>query len=200
MNIVSKSFVCAAAMLLPVAAHAAPVIPGSSISFNGFVTGSGGSSLSGSTSLDFISPAISYAAGTGSFATSQCFSGTCGTIEDLANLVVGAQSIANFISLSGGTNADPIDFTLTGISSIGRTADELNFVATGLLSNGSLGPTPAQFLFTAQGGQTTSFSGTLLAGAVPEASTWALMTLGIGALGMALRRRSAKQRTTLSYA
>jgi hypothetical protein len=72
-----------------------------------------------------------------------------------------------------------------GSSSTGTNA-ELTFTP-------SVGPyyievTPA---YIKQGGNNEGFSGTLMI-AVPEPATWALMLVGFGGMGAALRRRAAK--------
>lgn len=207
MKIVNKMLAGVAMAAMPVAAHAAPIVLGSSINLNGYVIGNGGSNLGSSTSLDFTSqigvatPGVdgtltSYGSGTGTFAGLTC-SGTCGTIADIANLSVGAQNITNFISMFGGNNADPINFALKGISEIDSVGGGtgLFFTAYGTLNYGNYTPTGAKFYFSAQGNKITSFSATAISG-VPEASTWAMMILGVGAIGGALRRR---QKTSVNY-
>lgn len=49
------------------------------------------------------------------------------------------------------------------------------------------------------GGGSISFAITQAAGAVPEPATWAMMLLGMGAVGFAMRRRS-KVKTTVKFA
>jgi hypothetical protein len=181
-------------------AAAAPTITGS-INSNGYVLISPPGDISQATSLDFNtssgapSPGTagvlsSYGAGTGSFAGVSCNSASgCGSIQDITSLVVGAQSIPAFYILTGGTNANPITFNLTGITSINRgTADFLGVTATGTFNWLGFDPTPGIFSFSAQGTNVTSFS--LSAQAVPEPATWALMLLGFGGIGFAMRRRA----------
>ena len=192
----------------PSAVYAAPVIAGSTIDLSGFFQATGGTTLNQSTSLDFVAGASgaaspgtpgvipTYGSGSGTFAGLFCptttSAGSCGSITDLTNLAVGAQTINNFLTLAGGTNTSPIIFDLTGITSVGRSeSDFLTFRANGNIRYANFDITPGTFLFSAQGSQATSFSGTLTAGsAVPEPATWAVMMLGFGGLGMAMRRRT----------
>ena len=41
---------------------------------------------------------------------------------------------------------------------------------------------------------------TFAAGAVPEASTWAMMMVGFGMMGFGLRRRKSNVKTNVSFA
>jgi hypothetical protein len=122
---------------------------------------------------------------TGSFAGQFC-SGSCGTINDIMSLVVGG-SVTPFFTLTDG-----VTFSLTSITFIDRSVSGiLGFKGTGTFS-GNIGgvafdPTPGQFSFSTQGGQSTTFSASTLA--VPEPGTWALMLLGFGGIGLAMRRR-----------
>ena len=63
----------------------------------------------------------------------------------------------------------------------------LAFKGSGLFSGGGYDATPGVFTFSTQGGNVTTFSATTTA--VPEPATWALMLLGFGGIGMAMRRR-----------
>jgi hypothetical protein len=198
----------AVALCAPSAVYAAPVIAGSTIDLTGFFQATGGTNLNQATGLDFVAGASgaaspgtpgvipTYGSGSGTFAGLFCptsvAAATCGSITDLTNLAVGPQTINNFLTLVGGNNVSPIIFDLTGITSVGRAeADFLTFRATGNIRYGNFDITPGTFLFSAQGGQATSFSGTLTAGsAVPEPATWAVMMLGFGGLGMTMRRRT----------
>ncbi|MBI0477208.1 PEP-CTERM sorting domain-containing protein [Sphingomonas sp. MA1305] len=188
-------------------ANAATIATGSSVDFTGYLNATGGNSLSTATALDFLassggtaSPGVAglipnYGTGTGTFAGFSCMTGTCGTIQDIANFRVGAQSIANFFVLTGGNNASPISFDLSSIDTIGSiTANTLAFAASGTLRYDGFDATPASFVFTTQGNTTTSFSATAQTAAVPEPATWALMILGMGAVGFAMRRRNTTTR------
>jgi hypothetical protein len=182
----------------PVAA--APTITGG-INSNGYVIANPTSgTISQATSLDFNTatgtpspgtPGVlsSYGSGTGSFAGVAC-SGvpSCGSIQDISSLVLGAQSISSFFILTGGNNVNPISFDLTGITLIDRSNPTfLNVSASGIFNWSGFDPTPGVFQFSAQGSNVTSFS--LSAQAVPEPATWALMLLGFGGIGLAMRRR-----------
>lgn len=202
-RIVLAATAVAASVLAAAPANAVAIPVGSNISLNGYVTATPtGGNISQATGLDFNTvfgtpspgtPGVlsSYGAGTGVFAGITCSNPAgCGTIQDIASLVVGAQTINNFVILTGGTNVNPIMFTLLGIDAIGRgTPDVLTFSGSGTINYSGFDPTPGSFIFTAQGGTITSFSATTLARAVPEPATWGMMLLGFAGIGFAMRRR-----------
>ena len=186
----------AAAAAGPAAAVNPPI--SGTISSNGYVIiNPQTSDISQATSLDFTDalatpgPAAgvlsSYGGGTGSFAGVVCSGGSCGSIQDITSLMVGAQSIPAFFVLTGGGNL-PITFNLTGINSINRSNPGfLDVTASGIFNWSGFSDTPGVFQFSAQGTNVTSFS--LSAQAVPEPATWALMLLGFGGIGLAMRRK-----------
>lgn len=197
----------AACALSAVPANAATLLAGSSIDFTGFFQALGSATLGGATSLDFVngpagtaSPGVagtvpSYGSGTGSFAGLSCTGGACGTISDVANFTVGAQTIANFFSLTGGNNTSPIAFDLTSIDRINRgDPNFLTFTASGNIRYDGFDPTPATFLFSAQGSTATSFSATAISAPVPEPAVWGLMLFGFAGLGYTMRRRPSVTR------
>jgi hypothetical protein len=179
-------------------ATAGPTLTGG-ISSNGYVVINPSGDISQASSLDFTtstgmpSPGVpgvlsSYGAGTGSFAGVLCASGTCGSIQDIASLVVGPTSIPAFFILTGGTNGNPITFDLSGITAINRsTPGFLDVTASGSFNWLGYDSTPGVFEFSSQGTNVTSFS--FSAQALPEPATWALMLLGFGGIGLAMRRR-----------
>jgi hypothetical protein len=69
---------------------------------------------------------------------------------------------------------------------------------TGTFSDGSIGRVNFSGSTTADPAS-FSFNSVAATGAVPEPATWAMMILGMGAVGFAMRRRSAVK-TTVSYA
>src|SRR4051794_22104720 len=95
-------------------AAAAALAAGSSINSSGYVVINPPGDISQATQLDFTTSAgtpnlgtpgvlSSYGAGSGSFAGVACNnSAGCGSIQDIASLVFGAQSIPNFFVLTGG--------------------------------------------------------------------------------------------------
>jgi len=176
-------------------AAAAQLITGSQISIGGSVI-TNTADASQATALDFTSGTTSNGAlpgtlstynggATGSFAGLFC-AGSCGTINDIASLMVGA-SASPFFTLTNG-----VTFSLSNITSIDRsTAGILGFMGTGVFSGNISGSafdaTPGVFSFSTQGGNVTTFSASTVA--VPEPGTWALMLLGFGGIGVAMRRR-----------
>src|SRR4051812_45622265 len=104
----------ATALTAASAANAAVTIgTGSSISLSGSVIASPAGDIRNAHSLDFTSevgvpsPGVAgilagYGTGTGAFAGVSCVTGTCGTIQDIATLAIGALPITNFFVLTGG--------------------------------------------------------------------------------------------------
>jgi len=181
------------AAFVAVPATAAPVVGTISIGGPAILNNADASQA---TAIDFIvtnvsngsAPgAVGFYNGTGAFSSSFCNNGACGTINDIASLALGAQALSPFYVLTNG-----VTFSLTNISFIDRSvAGILSFKGSGTFTGniGGVGfdPTPGIFSFSAQGGNLTSFSATTTA--VPEPATWALMLLGFGGIGMAMRRR-----------
>jgi hypothetical protein len=178
-------------------AAAATLIAGSQMSIGGSVI-TNTPDAANATALDFTNGtttngsapgAVSLFNGgaTGSFAGEFCNNGACGTIADITSLVIGPVSYSPFFTLTDG-----VSFALTAITSIDRSKPGiLSFTGTGMFSGNINGTafdaTPGAFTLSTQGGNVTTFSASTVA--VPEPATWALMLLGFGGIGMAMRRR-----------
>src|SRR5438045_2063636 len=184
----------ATALTAASAANAAITIgSGSQISIGGSVI-TNTTDASQATSLDFTTGTTSNGSApgtlstfnggaTGSFAGQFC-AGSCGTINDIASLIVGG-SVSPFFTLTDGAT-----FSLTNITSIDRsTAGILGFMGTGVfggtLNGEPINSAPATFTFSTQGGNVTTFSATATA-AVPQPATWGLMLLGFGVIGFTM--------------
>lgn len=106
----------------------------------------------------------------------------------------GPQGSTTTASRNGSGSVVRADFGSNGLEAAGQTSATYIFRtnATSYVTNGT---------FTTQDGsvaQRANFAPTAL-GAVPEPTTWAMMLLGFGGIGFAMRRR-AKVRTTVAYA
>jgi hypothetical protein len=124
--------------------------------------------------------------GTGSFSGESCAGNLCGTINDINPLSVGT-SVSPLFSL-----LDGLTFTLTSITSVDRSNPALiGFTGTGtfggMLNGQAVNATAGSIVYSSQGGGTTTFSA--LTTALPEPGTWAMMLLGFGGIGLAMRRR-----------
>lgn len=130
------------------------------------------------------------------------FSNFTGGVSALGGLFFGSNISGAFAS--GNvilTATDSLGATVTRTITSATTSSFLGFVSTGSMSNvtlsavqptgGNLWPT-ANNLTLAQAAATP---------AVPEPATWAMMILGMGAVGFAMRRsRTSKVRTTVRFA
>jgi hypothetical protein len=122
-----------------------------------------------------------------SFQTSDGF-----TLQGIPDIVNGVSSSITHLSF---TSSDPYSIGLDG--NILLEDHPLQFY-----NNGNYNPTfmVGQYSFNGQGNEDVySLAITDVAGAVPEPATWAMMLVGFGGVGFAMRRRS-KVRTTVSYA
>lgn len=143
-----------------------------------------------------------------------------GTTPTTANLFITTSDVLNgaggynVLSVAGNVNAD----TVTGIAPInppGFSTDNVFFSANPVFNVSGLGFLSATATYnlwgtgpgaytlygTTNGGVDGYFlrtAGQLTVQAVPEASTWALMIMGFGLMGLAMRRRS--QKVSVTYA
>lgn len=124
------------------------------------------------------------------------------------NSVNGAFDDTYYITL---TNAYKLSITLTNTVNVGGPItfdlrELLNSVPTALGSiaggavanNFNVGPGVYALHFTGSSSARASYSGTIDIAAVPEPASWAMMIAGIGAVGIAMRRRSQTVRVAFS--
>ncbi|MXO60727.1 PEPxxWA-CTERM sorting domain-containing protein [Altererythrobacter salegens] len=179
----------AAALSFGSAAHAGTVI-----SFSVSPGATSGTYQSGFGPANLVSCDVGPAGCAGSFTATGSFSANPGW------RLVGA-------TLTTGPSADPtnnIDFYSASLNGV---AFNLFSPDGGVTEFGSLAPITMQLLntlnITGYTGGSGTFAGTLtFSQAVPEPATWALMLLGFGAIGFAMRRRRVGQsdrRIRLSY-
>ena len=148
-------------------------------------------------------------------ATSFVCSSASATIQAGQEFTAGPSGSSQFIGVDFGTNTLTINALLAG--SLGGTI--LNFtdttnpfqsfqltsnsgwngysVANSSLTNGVLSIDLRNTNFSS--GANLNFALTSASGAVPEPATWAMMLLGFGAIGFAVRRRHAVK-TSVSFA
>jgi hypothetical protein len=141
----------------------------------------------------FVSPILNFNSTTATGVSSYAF-------RDITPFILGPGSYSiiargfNSTDLNFNTNIDP---GINGSSTI--TFDSLG----GSLVNGTSrygggaapgGPSSVVFPF-----QSAFAGGTFVAAAIPEPATWALMLVGFGMIGFAMRKRS-RVRTTVNYA
>jgi hypothetical protein len=119
------------------------------------------------------------------------------TFTDIFNLNLVGPSLANggliSVALEGGNN---ISFTCASCA-VMFDSTAFNLVTSGAMDTFTLAPTsiasgPHTLTITGQflTGSTAAYAGTMNFNLpVPEASTWAMMLLGFGAIGMAMRGR-----------
>jgi hypothetical protein len=202
MKIFTKAaFAAAAALCAPSMANAAYLAPNSSIQFSGYLTASGAPLFLDSSQFSF-NFFISYGFGSGDLSPVPLCFGTCGSIQDVSFTGSGGTPAANpFITFTLNNGVTPVlTFKANSISALAQTpaTNSLSFTATGLLTYlGVYDPTPATLSFSSQTANPhqlvgDSFSGSITALAVPEASSWALMIVGLAGVGGAMRRVRAR--------
>ena len=172
-------------------AEAAPIVAGSTINF-------AGQSTCNSTACTFGNALVT--SGTGSF--SSFTFGTAATFFPFTYDPFTPQQVYSTTNASGQTASF---FTTEQLLRAAQTVGGLTSYAitdAGTAQLTGFDDTRGFFSFTANqnGSIQGSFSATANAvtGAVPEPATWAMMLIGVGAVGASVRRRKVK--TTVAYA
>jgi len=112
--------------------------------------------------------------------------------DNVAGTFNGVDQIASTISFGNGlASAFQFSGTTAGFAQFGGPT-----VFTGTLANPIFGP--GTFSFTGFTRGTLTVSQIAAAAAVPEPATWAMMLMGFGAVGFAMRRRPAVK-TSIAY-
>ncbi len=135
---------------------------------------------------------IDFNGTTGVFGNSQVSSPAFTDIIDLGSLAAGAYRISGTLSSSyqaGDAAAQDIDFTSVKLNDtdfdIGQIGQfEFRYVSNVISAGSNL------FSISGTSGANASYSGTVNVAAVPEPSSWALLFIGFGAVGFAMRGRN----------
>ena len=185
MKLRTSLLAAAAAIALASTSQAAPIAPGSIISF------ADGANYN-STSITFLnggSANIPATSATGSFAAA--FGGGCTGCAQFNSFTFSPFTSPTNVytaTLGGVTTA----FSLTALTTTNVSANFLDVEGTGTLSLTGYDPTPGTFFLSAQGpqGVNVSFSATSLATSVPEPTSMAI--IGAGLFGLGFVRRNGR--------
>lgn len=172
------------------AAEAATTIP-----FSGTITGIGAGKLDSTcapaTSRGTLDPANSSASsGLGSFSYGHdwCFYGPVGPINGTFDLFFKGGdmhgTLAGLASPSGTVGLTNLNLSYTILSGTGKFSGATGSFG-GIATADVRGRRPTSPLFT------LGFTGDIIAPAVPEPATWAMMIVGFGAIGSVMRRKRA---------
>ena len=119
--------------------------------------------------------------------------------SSFTNAANGTTGLFTFDSIGLYSYTSATNYTLLESGSTGTTANfQFASLAPFTLNAGNYAVAYTGTVTGAPAGVGSNF--TFSAGAVPEASTWAMMMIGFGMMGFGLRRRKSNVKTTVSFA
>lgn len=195
----------AATVAFAAAVAAVPASAAELVTNGGFETGNfSGWTLGGNTGFTGVTGGA--VANTGSFGAFLGPVGSTGTLSQILNTVAGTQYSVSFDLRNTGGIPNFFDVIADG-TSVFQLANSGGFPSTytsftGFLFTAATNATSLQIVYRQDPGfwhlDNVSVQGQLAA--VPEPGTWALMLVGFGAVGTAMRSRSRRRATKVSFA
>jgi hypothetical protein len=188
------AILCAAALAgaaIPAAANAAVTVNITQSGADVVATATGTLDLTGLTSQgsfflsEFIRPDVGYV-GLGADGSVSGYSGFTGpTNFGPADITDSSSRSGTSFALNSSSFGSPYVFVPIGYVSGSAISGTATWLGTTI---GALGANPGTYVYTSAHDTVT-----IIIGSVPEPSTWAMMLIGFGAIGFAMRRKSMRR-------